>query len=483
MIPLLVAGGALVLLLLLMLWRTATTDRALPAGVLQANMLAPYAGVELKLAELVRIPSVSRFVPEEEDEEAFSHLDSRINELFPLLGKRLLRANAGNRAILLEWPGADATLKPVILMAHYDVVPPGDESLWEHAPFSGKISGGYVHGRGSQDVKVMMTSALEAVERLLAAGFIPKRTVYLAFGGDEETGGTRGAASIAAILRERGVKASFILDEGGFVAKDLFPFSDRPLALVGVSEKGYVDIAISAMGNGGHASMPPRHTAAGLVSKAVALSETSPFPARITATLSRFLQELAPYAPFLYRLLFRNLFITTPVVKAVFSRVPLTNALIRTTAAATMLSGSEKENVLPDKARAVLNVRVLPGSDVASAMARLENIVGKAGARAEFAHYGHAEEPPPESPVDHEGYKYIKECAVKVFPEAGVVPFMFMAGTDTKHYIDIAEAVYRFMPAMQSPDDLSRIHGANERISVDNVRRCCMFYEELLQRL
>jgi len=321
------------------------------------------------------------------------------------------------------------------------------------------------------------------VERLLAAGFIPKRTVYLAFGGDEETGGTRGAASIAAILRERGVKASFILDEGGFVAKDLFPFSDRPLALVGVSEKGYVDIAISAIGNGGHASMPPRHTAAGLVSKAVALSETSPFPARITATLARFLQELAPYAPFLYRLLFRNLFITTPVVKAVFSRVPLTNALIRTTAAATMLSGSEKENVLPDKARAVLNVRVLPGSDVASAMARLENIVGKAGARAEFAHYGHAEEPPPESPVDHEGYKYIKECAVKVFPEAGVVPFMFMAGTDTKHYIDIAEAVYRFMPAMQSPDDLSRIHGANERISVDNVRRCCMFYEELLQRL
>jgi len=483
MVLLLAATFVLASIMVLVLWRTLTTVKAAPPGLLDGARLITYSGVEHKLADLVRIPTVSRFRAEDEDDEAFKRLIARIFELFPLVGQRLLRAEAGNRALLLEWPGSKASLQPVILMAHYDVVPPGDETLWDRNPFSGDIDDTYVHGRGSQDVKVTMTCALEAVERLLSTGFIPARTIYLAFGGDEETGGNRGAASIAAVLRARRVKASFILDEGGFVAKNLFKFSDRPLALVGVSEKGYVDIAISASGSGGHASMPPRHTAAGLVAKAVAMSETKQFPARITATLSRFMHDLAPYAPFFHRMLFRNLFITTPLVKAVFSTSPLTNALIRTTAAATMLSGSEKENVLPDKASAVLNVRVLPGSDVASTMARLESMVGKAGARAEFAHYGHADEPAPESPVEHEGYINIKACIQNVFPEAGVVPFMFMAGTDTKHYTDIAEALYRFMPAIQSPEDLAQVHGINERISLENVRRCCLFYEELLKGL
>lgn len=482
MIVALAIAAALAALLLVMIARASFGPKAPAPGALDPSRLQAYAGAEERLAALVRIATVSRFDPAEEDDEAFRCLRAETLRLYPTVAERLLLQDAGDRALLFEWPGSDASLRPIILMAHFDVVPPGDESLWRHGPFSGDIADGYVHGRGTQDVKIMMASALEAVERLLKAGFVPSRTIFLAFGGDEETGGSRGAASIASLLRERGIRASYLLDEGGFVARGMLGFADRPLALVGVAEKGYIDVAISADGSAGHASMPPRHTAAGLVAKAVALSEARPFPARITATLARFLRDLSPYAPFAYRFLFRNLFVTSPLVKAAFSAAPTTNALVRTTTAATMLSASDKENVLPDKAKAVLNVRVLPGSDVAQTMARIGGLAAKAGARADFAHHGLAVEPLPESPTDHEGYRAIEGCIREVFPEAGAVPFMFTAGTDTKHYVDVAEAMYRFEPVIQTQEELSGVHGPNERISVDNVRRCVMFYEELIKK-
>lgn len=481
--PFLVLIAFVLLVLAVMAVRALSTPKATRPGSLDASRLEAFDGVEQKLAELVKIPTISRFDASEEDESAFERLIGMVPALFPVVQERLLRLEAGSRALVYEWPGSDPSLAPVLLMAHFDVVPAGDESLWHRPPFSGDIADGYVHGRGTQDVKIMMACALEAAERLLKTGYVPKRTIWFAFGGDEEIGGERGAASIAAMLKARGVHASFLLDEGGFVARNMLSFADRPLALIGVAEKGYVDVAISATGAGGHASMPPRHTAAGLVAKAVALSEAKPSPARITATLARFLDALSPYVPFGYRLLFRNLGLTAPLVKVAFSASPTTNALIRTTQAATMLSGSDKENVLPEKAQAVINVRVLPGDSVAQAVDRLDAIAAKAGAKAGFAHAGHSVEPLPEAPVDHDGYRLIETCIGEVFPEAGVVPFMFTAGTDTKHYIDVADALYRFEPVIQAPADLGCIHAANERISVENVRRCCMFYETLMRRL
>lgn len=473
-------GAALAGLLCIMALRASAGGRAARPQALGAGSLDRYAGVEEKLAALVRVPTVSRFDPADEDESAFSDFKAELGRLYPLVAKRLLRTEIGDRALLFEWPGSESGLKPVILMAHFDVVPGGDETLWDSPPFSGEISGGYVKGRGSQDIKITLACSLEAAERLLEAGHCPRRTVYFAFGGDEETGGLRGAGAIAAALLDRGVRASFLLDEGGVVADGMLDFADRPIALVGISEKGYVDVAIEARGTGGHASMPPRHTAAGVVANAVGRVENTPFEARITYTLAKFLEALCPYAPFAYRLLFRNLFLTAPLVKAAFSARPTTNALLRTTAAATMLSASFKENVLPEKARAVFNVRILPGTTVGEALSRLDSIAARSGAGASFAHHGHANDPLPESPVDHEGYEAIKAAASAAFPEAGVVPFMFTAATDTKHYAKVAEAMYRFAPILQNADDLTHIHAANEKISIENVRRCCMFYERFL---
>lgn len=463
--------------------RACMVPKAGEAGRFDADKAAAFLGVEKKLATLVRIPTVSHFDPSQEDEAAFKTLKEELYRLFPLVMSRLIHTDAGSRALLLEWPGLDASLDPVVLTAHFDVVPPGDLSLWEHGPFSGTIQDGYIHGRGCQDIKITLVSVLEATEKLLDCGFVPKRSVYLAFGGDEETGGTRGASTIAGILAGRGLKPGFLLDEGGPVACEVLKFANRPLALIGISEKGYVDIAIEAIGSGGHASMPPPHTASGAVARTVTLSENHPFKTRISYTLARMLEGLCPYVPFTYRLLFRNLFLTEPLVKAAFAASPTTNALIRTTTAATMLAGSNKENVLPESATAILNVRVLPGSTVAETMTRISSMASRCGASARLAHEGRANDPMPESPVDHFGYRTIETAVTSAFPEAGTIPFMFTAGTDTKHYRNLTPAIYRFTPLIQTPEDLARIHAANERVSIENLQRCCLFYDTLLRSI
>lgn len=478
--PALIAAAALGAFILVLVARASAAPRAAPAGSLGAEAVGSMAGAEERLASLIRVATVSSFAEGEEDGQTFVNLKSLLRELYPLCFERMLVSEPSDRALLLEWPGRTRSMKPVILCAHFDVVPPGPPESWERDPFSGAVDGGYVHGRGAQDIKVTLASALFAAETLLSQGFVPERTVYFAFGGDEEVGGMRGAAVIAGVLAERGVRASYLLDEGGIVADGLLSFVDRPLALIGISEKGYVDVAIEAEGTGGHASMPPRHTAAGLVAKAVSAAEARPFPATITYTTRGFLRALCAYAPFAYRLLFANLFVTAPIVKAVFSARPSTNALLRTTAAATMLSGSDKENVLPRKARAVLNVRILPGQSVAQALSRLDGLAAKVGARAVVAHKGHVNDPLPESPTEHEGYEAVLAALAASFPEAGAVPFMFTAGTDTKHYRGVCDAIYRFAPIVQNQDDLSRVHAANERVSVENVRRCALFYGALL---
>ncbi len=478
--PALIAAAAAAAFAIILVARALSAPRAAPPASLGAEALGAVAGVEERLASIIRVATVASFAEEEEDGQAFDRLKAVLRELYPLCFERMLVSEPSERSLLLEWPGRSGALKPIILCAHFDVVPPGPPESWERDPFSGAVDGGFVHGRGAQDIKVTLASALFAAEALLARGFIPERTVFFAFGGDEEVGGMRGAAVIAGALAERGVRASFLLDEGGIVADGLLSFVDRPLALIGISEKGYVDVAIEAEGTGGHASMPPRHTAAGVVAKAVSAAEARPFPATITYTTRGFLRALCAYAPFAYRLLFANLFVTAPLVKAAFSATPSTNALLRTTAAATMLSGSDKENVLPRKARAVLNVRILPGQSVAGTLSRLDAMAAKAGARAVVAHKGHVNDPLPESPTEHEGYEAVLAALSASFPEAGAVPFMFTAGTDTKHYRGVCDAIYRFAPILQNQDDLNRVHAANERVSVENVRRCALFYNALL---
>jgi carboxypeptidase PM20D1 len=476
--------SVLVLASIIVLVRAAATRRGKPpAPPLSAQALEVAAGIEEALAALVRRPTVSWFDYGHTDKVAFEAFKGDLAALFPRVHAALLRREIGEWALLYEWEGSDSALAPAILCAHYDVVPADDAEAWTHAPFSGDIAEGFVWGRGSQDVKVTLASILHATERLLQKGFVPRRKLYFAFGGDEEVGGPLGAGAVGAFLADQAIRASFLLDEGGPIADGLLSFADRPLALVGVAEKGYIDVSIEAKGEGGHASMPPRRTAAGDLSRAVAAIEAKPSPARLTKSVRAFLEGVSPYAPFSFRLLFRNLWLFSGLVKAALSATPSSNALIRTTAAPTMLQGSAKENVLADKAKANVNVRILPGDSFGAVIERLGRIVAPFGCVARQAYEGLAVEPLPESSIEAEGYAAIESALAASFPEAACVPFLFSAGTDTKHYRDVAENIYRLTPLSQSAKDLSQVHGRDERVSIDNVRRCEIFYEKLLSSL
>lgn len=453
--------------------RETEGDPILPAGREAAE----------RLAQLVRIPTVSSYRREEEDDEAFRRLVDLLPSLWPRAAKALGREEIGDRALLYEWKGRNPALPAVILCAHFDVVPAGDEGAWSHSPFGGEIAEGYLWGRGTQDIKVLLAAILEAAEGLLAADFAPERSIYFAFGGDEEVGGKRGAARIAGRLAERGVRASFLLDEGGPVAKGLVSFAQRPIALVGISEKGYMDVLLEARGAGGHASMPPSKTAVGDIARAVAAIESARFPSRLSFTVRSFLARVAPYAPKAYRLLFRNLWLSAPLVKAAFSASPSTNALVRTTAAPTMIEGSPKENVLAERATANLNVRILPGDSSAGVLASIARRVAPFGVKARFASPEDVVEPLPEAPVDHEGFRALEGALATAFPEAAAAPFLFGAGTDTKHYLGVAEAIYRFTALEQDSADLEGIHAKDERVSIDNYSRCVSFYRSLMTSL
>lgn len=445
-----------------------------------AKEAVPAPAAVARLAELIRIPTVSRMDPSQEDPVTFAEIGPLLGRLWPRVAANLKHEAIGDRAFLYEWTGSDPSLAPVLLCAHFDVVPPGDEGSWTHPPFAGEIADGFLWGRGTQDVKVLLAAILESAEFLLGEGFAPRRTMYFAFGGDEEVGGTRGAARIAAHLSERGVRASFLLDEGGPVGIDIVPFVRRPVALVGVTEKGYVDIDLVAKGQGGHASMPPRHTAVGDLARAIADLEAHPFPTRLTKTLRGFLARLAPEAPPLYRFLFGGQKIFGPLLRTALSAAATTGALVRTTMAPTMLAGSDKENVLPPSAAAVLNVRILPGESSASVLERIAARVGRYGVAASFRDPSKVVEPARESSFDHEGFQAISAAVAIVFPRAIVAPFLFTAGTDTKHYAGVVEALYRFSAFEQTNADLASIHAVDERISLEGYGRCVEFYRVLM---
>jgi len=432
---------------------------------------------------MVRFQTISSYLPEEENNEAFMGLAEELRRLFPWLHASLRLEKPSERALLYTWQGSDPSLKPVILCAHYDVVPPGNPEAWTHGAFSGQIVDGELWGRGTQDIKVLMASIMEAVERLLAQGFQPRRTVLLAFGGDEEVGGFRGASAIAAHLASKGVEASFLLDEGGPISQGMLSFAQVPLALVGVAEKGYADLLLTTRGKGGHASMPPRDNATIQLARAIVAIEKNPSPTRLTSTLRSFLKRLSAVSDQPYRLFFKLAGITGPAIKLVFSSKPTTNALIRSTIACTMLRGSPKENVLADLAEATLNVRILPGESSSELISRLNTLVAPFGAQVKAKHEGQVVEPSRESSTEHEGWALIEQALGKSHPDAICLPFLFSAATDTKHYRNLVEAIYRFSALPQTQEDLARVHAANERVKVEDLERCAEFYHKLIASL
>ena len=433
-----------------------------------------------RLSGAVQIPTITASDPEKADRAPFEQFIHYLEQAYPSAHAVMEREIVNGYSLLYRWKGREEGLKPVLFMAHIDVVPveEGTEQDWHYPPFSGALADGFVWGRGTMDIKNQLISVLEAVEYLLAEGFIPARDFYLAFGHDEEMRGEEGAVKLSALLQSRGISFEYVLDEGGAVTLGAMPGVERPIALVGIAEKGYADIKITAEGETGHSSMPPKHTAAGMIGRAVAELEKRQRPARISPYLKEMLAYIGPEMKFGLRVILANLWLFGPLFKLIFKSSRTGNALLRTTTAVTVLEGGSRPNVLPRKASAVINFRISPGESVSELLDHVRRVVGKK-IKVEPIQ---ATDPSRISPVDGSGFKTVEQAVYAIFPEAVTVPYIVMGGTDAIRYEPVCEQIYRFTPMLISVEDLERMHGTNERLSLENVERGVRFYIELLKR-
>jgi carboxypeptidase PM20D1 len=433
------------------------------------------------LSSAVRFQTISRDFAPDVDRSEFLRLHAFLKEAFPHVHAILTREVVNGYALLYAWPGEDPTLRPIVLMAHQDVVPiaPGSENRWHAGPFSGEIKDGYIWGRGAWDDKGNLMSILEAVESLAAAGFKPRRTIYLAFGHDEEIGGTEGAKAIASLFKLRGVRPDFVLDEGLLIAEGIMPGLDPPAALIGIAEKGWATLKLTTTAPPGHSSMPGSRTAIGSLARALDRVEQAPFPAVVGGVAGDMLRTVAPEMHGLNRLALSNLWLLEPFVRRQLAAAPSTNALLRTTAAITVIRGGDKENVLPGSAEAWVNFRLLPGDTVRGVVEHVRRAVGDERVGIEVLPL--SSEASKVASQASDGYALISRTVREVFPGVVVAPGLMIGGTDSRHMEEVAENVYRFSPVRARAEDLSRFHGTDERISVENYVEMIRFYETLIR--
>jgi carboxypeptidase PM20D1 len=433
-----------------------------------------------RLGQAVRISTVSREEAREEEATAFPAFREYLEKTYPGTHKALSREVVAGGTLLYTWPGTDTSLDPVLLLAHQDVVPVDPDSLssWTHAPFSGTVTDGRVWGRGALDDKGSLIGIMEAVEHLVGHGFRPQRTVLLGMGHDEELGGLSGATGLAALLEERGVRLSFVVDEGGAVVEGLVPGVSGQVAVVGMTEKGYLSAELLVEIPGGHSSAPRRESAIGVLVKALRRLEKNQMPARIEPPVAAFLQALAPRANLALRPAFANPRLFERLIIRAFQRVPEASSAVRTTTATTIVRAGEKDNVIPPRARAVVNFRILPGDSVEGVLEHVKRTV--ADDRVKLTVRGKAREPSNVSPVGSPNFALLSKTVREVFPGVTVAPYLMVAATDSRHFEGLTSDVYRFMPFRLTTKEIESIHGTNEALPVDVLRDVVTFYARLI---
>ncbi len=460
-------------LLVRTLMLTAPAEPAEPPLSFEVNADA----VAQKLAALIRCRTVS--APGMRDDAQFDALYQQLSQSFPAVWAAAKLERPGS-ALLLTLDGTDASLPPLVLMAHHDVVPvePGTEAGWAHPPWSGDVADGVVWGRGAMDDKGSLVTVLEALEEELASGTKLKRTVLVVSGHDEESGGA-GARAAAELLKSRGVKPFAVFDEGMALTSGLIPGVKPTVAMVGVAEKGFLTLELSAKGEGGHSSMPPPETATGVVAAAITRLEANPFPMRLDTPTGLMLDHLGPYLPFGARLGVANRWLLSGLVMSSLAKKPSGAATLRTTVAPTVFQGSVKDNVLPQRASALVNLRILPGETRESVTARVKQVVDDARVTVEPS-ASLQSDPSPVSNVDGPGYAVLRRAIRQTFPGAVVTPALVVGATDARSFAALSDQVFRFVPATLHADDLPRIHGTDERISVAALGEMVRFYRALL---
>lgn len=429
------------------------------------------------LARLVRCKTVSYNDHAMEDEGEFRKLIALLPELYPEVFRVCSFQQLPDRALLFRWRGKGEG-DPAVLMAHYDVVPVNEEK-WEKPPFAAVIEDGVLWGRGTLDTKVTFNGVLSAANYLIVTGFQPENDVYFAFSGGEEVNG-RGAVNIVNYFVEHGIHPAMVVDEGGAVVENVFPGVKQPCGLIGIAEKGMLNAQYRTVSAGGHASAPKPHTPVGVLSAACKRVEDHPFKAHIQGPASQMFDTLGRYSTLLYRVIFANMWCFGWVIDLLAKKSGgEMNALIRTTVAFTQMEGSSARNVIPPEAKMVANMRLNPSDTVSSALEYLKKTVNDPSVEITALE---SFDPSPVSETDCPAWDKVAAAVAGTWPGCVVSPYLMVQCSDSRHYRDLSNHVYRFSAMDLSAEERSTIHGNNERIRLDTVAKAVEFYIRLMKK-
>tara|TARA_B110000444_G_scaffold261042_1_gene310687 strand:- start:2330 stop:3763 length:1434 start_codon:yes stop_codon:yes gene_type:complete len=465
--------GVFVLLLMFMTLKTLLFSN-------QQTQYEPITPIEVsstaigRFQKALQYKTISYQYPGKPDSTEFKGLHDHLSKSFPLIDS-LLEKKTIDFSLLYKWEGTDQVEKPILLMSHIDVVPVDQSTFedWEAGPFSGKIIDGNIYGRGTMDDKVSVLSIMESVEMLLRDGFKPKRTIYFAFGHDEEIGGDNGAGAIGKFLEAEGVSLEFVMDEGGSIVDELIPGVEKSLALINVAEKGYVTYELTITTDGGHSSRPNEDNTIGSLARAIVKLENSQLPYKSIPVLEKQIATIGPELPFMEKFVFSNSWL--------FKNQILKGFNAHTTTAATIISGGVKDNVIPTQATATVNFRVMTGETTSSIKEHIEKTIDDK--RIEVVAVRNINEPSAVSDYNSKGYSIIEKTIKQLNPNIIVSPGLISGGTDTKHYSNISENAYRFIPLRVNESNLTGFHGINEHIPVENYLEMVQFYYQFFQNI